>query len=162
MDLHSKEALALGEIGQIAFQSEAIMKGYFGLDKQPFSSNKDDLWLYTDDLGYMDQEGYIYFIDRLKRMLKISGYEVYPSKLEAMFTEISGITNACLVEYLDQGIAYLKLYLVIEKGLDPNTIKNKVIKMASHTLPPWSRPKKFKSLTAYHKPYIRKMIIKTR
>lgn len=141
VDLQTRENLPHGQIGQIAFQSEAIMLGYFGLDKQPFLYEADGLWLYTDDLGYMDTEGYLYFIDRIKRMVKISGYEVYPSVIEAKFTEIAGITNACIVDYLDQGIAYLKLYLVIEEDQDPKDIKNKVIKKACDDLPPWSRPK---------------------
>lgn len=141
VDLQTRENLSHGQIGQIAFQSEAIMLGYFGLDKQPFEYQADGLWLYTDDLGYMDTEGYLYFVDRIKRMVKISGYEVYPTVIEAKFTEIPGVINACIVDYLDQGIAYLKLYLVIEKDQDPKDIKDKVIKKACDDLPPWSRPK---------------------
>jgi long-chain acyl-CoA synthetase len=141
LDPKTKKTMPLGQLGQIAFQSHAIMLGYYGQEDQPFSYEEDGRWLYTDDLGYMDSEGYLFFVDRLKRMLKISGYEVFPSKIEAKFTEIPGILNACLLEYLDKGLAYLKLYLVIEKGQDPKIIKDKVIKKACDDLSPWSRPK---------------------
>ena len=142
VDPKSKIPLPLGSLGRIAFQSEAIMIGYFGQKEQPFFYDQDGLWLYTDDLGYMDSDGYLFFVDRIRRMLKICGYEVYPSTIEALFNEIPGIVNNCLVEYLDQGVSYLKLFVVIDKGHDFKSIKYEIMKKASADLPPWSIPKK--------------------
>ncbi|MBN2797345.1 MAG: acyl--CoA ligase [Clostridia bacterium] len=141
VDYNTKQALPHGEIGQIAFQSEAIMLGYYGLENQPFSSMDEDKWLYTDDLGYMDHEGYLYFVDRIKRMLKISGYEVFPSKIEAMYNEIPGIMNCCLVEYMVEDIEYLKLFLVIDHEKNKNRILEAIGVIHKNNLPKWSIPK---------------------
>ena len=100
------------------------------------------IWLHTGDLGYKDKDGYIYFVQRLKRMIISSGYNVYPSQIEAILNEHPDVLTSTVV-----GIPHpykmqvVKAYIVLKEGKEPNkrikdSIKNHCIKnVAKYALP---------------------------
>ena len=109
------------EKGMIALTCNSMMSGYYNspeLDKEVFFYDKQGRkWLKTGDVGYMDDEGYVYFVDRLKRMVKISGVNVFPQEVEDCVNEFDGISKSCLVSYIDNGKTFLKLYVILEDGV---------------------------------------------
>ena len=82
----TKEELPINEIGEILLSSPAIMSRY--LDNEEETNNiikvdsNGERWVSTGDLGYMDEDGVTFYVQRLKRMLIVSGYNVYPTHLE--------------------------------------------------------------------------------
>ena len=54
-------------------------------------------WLHTGDIGRMDEDGFLYFASRLKRMIKSSGFNVYPAQVEAVLCEHPAVADACVV-----------------------------------------------------------------
>jgi long-chain acyl-CoA synthetase len=70
-----------GTIGELILRGENIMKGYYGDPERTAQVIKDG-WLYTSDLGRMDEDGYIFLTGRKKRMIITSGFNVYPREIE--------------------------------------------------------------------------------
>ena len=107
--------------GMIALTCNSMMTGYYNapeLDKEVFFYDKQGRkWLKTGDVGYMDEEGYIYFVDRLKRMIKISGINIFPQEVEDCVNKFDGIVRSCVIPYVENGKNFLKLYIVLEDGV---------------------------------------------
>lgn len=145
VDNNTHEELKNNLIGEICIQSDTVMVGYF--NEKDNNNNKiqlinDERWLFTGDVGYIDNEGYIFFIDRIKRMVKILGYEVYPSKIENVINSIENVVESCVVERKREGISYLKVYVVINNNNNrKKDIKNNIVKICEKNLSKWSVPR---------------------
>lgn len=73
--------LPYGTIGEICVKGDAVMLGYFNMPEATAEAIKDG-WLHTGDLGYMDEEGYLYYSGRLKEMINRGGENIYPREIE--------------------------------------------------------------------------------
>jgi len=89
-----------GEIGEIIVRGMNVMKGYY---KDPESTRKTirDGWLYTGDMGQMDEEGYVYIVDRKKDMLIVGGENVYPREIEEVLYAYPGVLEAAVIGVAD-------------------------------------------------------------
>lgn len=94
-----------GEIGEIAVSTPCMMKGYLG--QEDFS----DEYLLTGDLGYLDEDGYIVFSGRKKRIIVIGGMNVYPLEIERAAMELSFVKEAAAVEYREKGKPKIALFI---------------------------------------------------
>ncbi|MTD57058.1 AMP-binding protein [Amycolatopsis pithecellobii] len=93
-----------GEIGEITVRGvpgRSIMKGYFK-DEAATRAALRDGWLYTGDSGYVDEKGYVYFVDRKKDMIKRSGENVSASEIEAVLLEHPGVAEAAVIGVPDE------------------------------------------------------------
>lgn len=75
VDCLTGENLGATHVGEFCIKGGMIMKGYFGNLEATRNTIKED-WLFTGDLGYYDEEGYIYIVDRLKELIKYKGFQV--------------------------------------------------------------------------------------
>lgn len=73
--------LSVGEVGELAVKGPQVMLGYWQKENETKAILRDG-WLYTGDLGRMDEEGYFYIVDRKKDMIITGGYNVYPREIE--------------------------------------------------------------------------------
>ena len=98
-----KKKLPPNTIGEIAITGSTVMKGYFGSDDDGvYVDKKGKRWVLSGDLGYVDEEGYFFFTGRKKRMIIISGYNVYPNDIEQEVLKLDYINEACAVQgYID-------------------------------------------------------------
>ncbi len=80
VDLDGKD-VKLGEIGEIIGKGEGVMMGYWNLPEKTQATIRDG-WLRTGDMGYMDEEGYIYVVDRSKDMIVSGGENIYTKEVE--------------------------------------------------------------------------------
>ncbi len=107
------EMLPLGAIGEICARGPQIMKGYW---QRPEATSKvlfGDGWLRTGDVGRLDEQGYVYIEDRLKDLIIVSGFNVYPSEIEDVVVGHPGIIEAAVVGVPDAGSGEaVKLYAV--------------------------------------------------
>ena len=85
--------LPVGEIGEIGVKTGCMMKGYLGQE------DRTDDYLRTGDLGCIDEEGYVHFSGRKKRIIVIGGMNVYPLEIERAAQELPFVTEAAAVEY---------------------------------------------------------------
>jgi long-chain acyl-CoA synthetase len=95
------EEAPVGEEGEICIAGPAVMIGYLDdpdATAQALKVHADGrTWLHTGDLGKMDADGFSYFSVRLKRMIKSSGFNVYPAQVEAVIREHPAVAEACVI-----------------------------------------------------------------
>ena len=94
----SSEPLPNGEIGEIAVKGPQVMKGYWNRPEETEQTFRDG-WLLTGDLGYMDEKGYFYVVDRKKDMIIASGFNIYPREIEEVLYEHEAIQECVVAGY---------------------------------------------------------------
>ncbi|HHY94441.1 MAG TPA: long-chain fatty acid--CoA ligase [Firmicutes bacterium] len=85
-----------GEIGEIAVRGDNVMLGYYGLPAETAEALVDG-WLLTGDLGRMDEDGYVYVVDRKKDLVIVSGFNVYPREIEDVLLSHPRIGEAAVI-----------------------------------------------------------------
>ena len=79
-----------------------------------------DTWLYTGDLGYMDEDGYVYFRQRLKRLIITNGYNIYPGQLENVIDSCPEVSYSCVIGVKDpRRMQKVKAFIVPREGETP-------------------------------------------
>ncbi|MCW1929230.1 long-chain-fatty-acid--CoA ligase [Bhargavaea beijingensis] len=112
------ELVEQGEVGEIAVRGPQVMKGYWNRPEETAATIKDG-WLLTGDLGYMDEDGYFYVVDRKKDMIIASGYNVYPREIEEVLYEHPAVAE-CIVAGVPDPYRgeTVKAYIVRKQGTD--------------------------------------------
>jgi long-chain acyl-CoA synthetase len=98
-------ALPVGEIGEICCRSPAVMRGYWragGLDPDLTAETIRDGWLHTGDVGYLDEDGCLFIVDRKKDLIIRGGFNVYPRDVEDALLEHPALTGAGVVGRPDE------------------------------------------------------------
>ncbi|MFH2128904.1 MAG: long-chain fatty acid--CoA ligase [bacterium] len=88
--------MPVGEAGEILVKGPQCMTGYFNKPEETANALKDG-WFYTGDIGYMDEEGYLYISDRKKDMIIAGGYNIYPREIDEILYEIPNVAEACAI-----------------------------------------------------------------
>lgn len=94
-----------GEVGEIITHGPQLMKGYWNNERataQVFVEVDGKTFIRTGDLGYVDDEGYFFMCDRLKRMINVSGYKVWPAEVENMMYSHPCVHEACIISTPDE------------------------------------------------------------
>lgn len=119
------EELPYGEQGEIVLAGPTVMKEYMGHPEetaQTLRTHSDGLtWVYTGDLGTMDNQGFIYFKGRAKRMIVTSGYNVYPAQLENILDAHELVQMSCVIGVPDSyKMQKVKAFVKLVPGVKPN------------------------------------------
>lgn len=99
------EEVGAGEEGEIISSGPQIMKGYWKrpeADEESFFEHDGKRFFRTGDIGMVDEEGYFFMVDRLKRMVNVSGYKVWPSEVESTLYKHPAIQEACVIGIPDE------------------------------------------------------------
>lgn len=110
------EVLPVGEIGEIAVKGPQVMKGYWNRPEETAMTFADG-WFLTGDLGYMDEKGYFYVVDRKKDMIIAGGFNIYPREVEEVLYEHEAIRE-CVVAGIPDPYRgeTVKAYIVLKEG----------------------------------------------
>lgn len=92
--------LPAGEIGEIVVRGPNVMKGYLNQPEETAAALRGG-WMHTGDMGRMDDEGYLYIVDRKKEMLLVSGFNVYPREIEEALMLHTEVTQAAVIGQAD-------------------------------------------------------------
>ncbi|MBQ9825945.1 MAG: AMP-binding protein [Firmicutes bacterium] len=141
------EELPYGEEGEILLSGPTVMKEYLKHPEetaQTLRTHADGLtWVYTGDLGTMDNEGFTYFRGRSKRMIVTSGYNVYPAQLENIFDSCDLVSMSCVIGVPDPyKMQKVKVFVVPANGVEPSdATKEEILKYASKRIAKYAMPK---------------------
>ncbi|GHE25454.1 AMP-dependent synthetase [Kitasatospora indigofera] len=89
--------LGAGEPGEILVRGPQVMKGYFARPSDTAATIDADGWLHTGDVGYVDERGYLFVVDRVKELIKYKGYQVAPAELEALLLTHPEVADAAVI-----------------------------------------------------------------
>jgi len=118
----TEEELPYGEEGEILLAGPTVMKEYMKHPEETANTlrtHADGLtWVYTGDLGTMDEEGFIYFRGRAKRMIISSGYNVYPAQLENILDAHEKVHMSCVIGIPDSyKMQAVKAFVMLKEGV---------------------------------------------
>lgn len=116
------EVVPAGTEGEIILTGPTTMLGYLHNPQETASTLRvladGRTWLYTGDLGYMDEDGYVYFRQRIKRMIITNGYNVYPSQVENVIDGYPDVAYSCIIGVKDpRRMQRIKAYIVLKDGV---------------------------------------------
>ena len=144
-DADTMTELPIGKIGEIFIGGDTLMNGYYKGETQPFYIDEKGIkWTRTGDLGYIDTDGYLFFKQRLKRILKVSGVYVFPSEIEKIATGFDGISDACAVGIEDsfKGVK-IRLYLKADYGFNTDGLTDKISELIKLNISDFAIPKEY-------------------
>ncbi len=127
----TQEELPYGEDGEICLSGPTTMMEYVGHPEetaQTLQIHADGRkWVHTGDLGHMDEDGFIYFKQRIKRMIITSGYNVYPSQLENILDAHEIVQMSCVIGVPDPiRVQKIKAFVMLKPGIQ-KTVENKSV-----------------------------------
>ncbi len=91
----SDHELPFGEQGEIVIRGDGVMQGYWNRPEESKVALRGG-WLHTGDVGRMDQDGYVYITDRVKDMINVSGFKVWPAEVEQYLYKMPGIQEVAV------------------------------------------------------------------
>jgi long-chain acyl-CoA synthetase len=100
VDPETGNDVGVGQVGELIARGANIMAGYYNLPDATASTIQDN-WLHTGDLATVDSDGYYYIVDRLKDMIIVSGYNVYPREVEELLFRHPAVADAAVVQAPD-------------------------------------------------------------
>ena len=112
-----KKEMPCGEPGELAVRGPNVFRGYWKHPEDTKLALRDG-WLYTGDIARMDEEGYVYILDRKKDMIKYQGYKIGPTELEAILMEHPAVQDCAVAGIPDEQSGEIpKAFVVLRQGL---------------------------------------------
>ena len=117
MDIEMGERdLPFGEVGEIVVQAPQIMVGYWQRPDETATMIRNG-WVYTGDLGYMDEDGYVFIVDRKKDLIKPSGFQVWPREVEEVIAAHPAVAEVAVAGVPDAAQGEVaKAWVVLREG----------------------------------------------
>lgn len=155
--------LPYGEEGEICICGPTVMKGYLNNAEETASTLRrhedGNLWLHTGDLGYMDEDGFVYYKQRMKRLIIVSGINVYPSQVENAIDAHPDVLLSCAVGIPDPyKMHVVKAFVVLRQGVEPSDkIKEEIIENCKKNVSRYGVPREIEFRTELPKTLVGKV-----
>lgn len=141
------EDAGFGVEGEICLSGPTVMNGYLNEPEETADTLKThgdgQLWLHTGDLGTMDEDGFVYFKLRMKRMIKVSGVSVYPTEVEKILDSHKSVNMACAIGIPDTyQLQKVKAFVVLHDDADAGPeLEKELLEYCRSKINKWSCPK---------------------
>jgi long-chain acyl-CoA synthetase len=135
------EELPPGQSGEIVVNSPGVFKGYWNRPEATAETLREGS-VYTGDIGYLDEEGYLYFQGRVKEMIKCSGYSVFPEDVEALLNNHPAIRQSAVIGVPDplRGES-VKAFVVLHEDFKDKAAPNDIISWSKEHMAAYKYPR---------------------
>ena len=116
VDLETGELLGPNKQGEVCVRGPQIMKGYLNCPEATAATIDAEKWLHTGDIGYADDDGHFFIVDRAKELIKYKGFQVAPAELEALLLTHACVADAAVIPCPDDEAGEVPKAFVVLKG----------------------------------------------
>ena len=128
-----------GNIGEIQCKGPQVMKGYYNQPGETAKTITSDGWLCTGDIGKMDEDGYMFIVDRKKDMILVSGFNVFPNEIENVVASHPKVLEAAAIGIPDEKSGEVVKLFVVKK--ENSLSKDEIIAYCKENLTGYKVPK---------------------
>ncbi|HOD27739.1 MAG TPA: AMP-binding protein [Syntrophales bacterium] len=137
----SGEIVPRGEFGEIMIRSPQIAKGYWNKPEETEKTFEADGWLHTGDGGYISEDGFVYFVERIKELIIASGYNISPSEVESVIMKHSAVVEAAVIgiphEYRGETV---KAFVVLKDEAKGKVTADEIIEFCKQSMATYKKP----------------------
>ncbi len=139
--------LPTGEKGEIIISGPTLMLGYMKEEEENAKTLRTDdkgtTWMFTGDMGYIDEDGFVYFKQRIKRLIVTSGYNVFPTHVENILDKHEAVDYCCVIGVKDPyKMQRVRAYIVLKEGYEASEeTKQKILEHCKIYLDSFEKPK---------------------
>jgi len=133
--------LPLGEAGEIQVRGPQVMKGYLNRPEATAKTIVEDGWLRTGDVGIMDEDGFVKIVDRIKDMILVSGFNVYPNEIEEVIAAHPKVLEVAAVGVPDPKSTEVVKVFVVKK--DPSLTEEELRAFSKENFTGYKKPKHY-------------------
>lgn len=133
-----------GAVGEICLSSPSLMSGYLNGRENPLFEAEGKIWLKTGDRGSVDRDGFVRFCEREKRIVKVSGVNVFPSEVEAVIARDPSVEIVGVKAAEDERKGHVLIaYIQLKQGADADEALSRLRALCAERLNKWSQPKRY-------------------
>jgi fatty-acyl-CoA synthase len=133
------EPVDAGEVGEVLVQGPTVMREYYNNDEATDEAFHDDGWLRTGDAGYLDDEGMLRIVDRLKHVIIVGSCNVYPADIEGVLADCPQVKEAAVIGRCDDELGEVPVAFVVRT--EPDAIgEDEVKRLFEGRLAPYKHP----------------------
>ncbi|MFF2010273.1 4-coumarate--CoA ligase family protein [Streptomyces sp. NPDC058195] len=125
--------------GEILIRGPQVMKGYLGRPEATTAMIDADGWLHTGDVGYADEDGWLFVVDRVKELIKYKGYQVAPAELEALLLTHPSIADAAVIGVHDDEGNEIPTAYVVRQPTAPGLTAEEVMAYVAGRVAPYKK-----------------------
>jgi acyl-CoA synthetase (AMP-forming)/AMP-acid ligase II len=123
IDLETGAPLGPGEKGEVCVRGPQVMIGYLNNPEATALTIDAEGWLHTGDIGYVDEDGHFFIVDRAKELIKYKGLQVAPAELEAVLLAHPSVADAAVIPYPDDEAGEVpKGIIVLKEPIEPQAL----------------------------------------
>ncbi|KAI6183661.1 Fatty Acid CoA Synthetase family [Aphelenchoides bicaudatus] len=119
-DIETGKTLKVNKVGELCVKGELVMLGYLNNEKATREVLSQDGWVRTGDIGYLNSDGYLFIVDRLKELIRVSGRQVAPNEIEDILQSHPKISDAAVVGVPDNKYGEVPRAFVVKKDASLN------------------------------------------
>ena len=163
---HTQDEVEPGEVGEICISGPTVMMGYYNNEKETNEAlqiHKDKhLWLHTGDMGYIREDGVIFYQSRLKRMIVSSGYNIYPQQIEAVIESHEAVMKCTVIGIPHKYKLQVAKAIIVLKNeyTDTSSVKKSIKELCEKNLSRFSLPYEYEFRKSLPKTLIGKVDFK--
>jgi len=128
------------EPGELSIKGPQVMRGYWNLEEETSNVLSEDGWLKTGDIAKMDGNGFFYIVDRIKDMILVSGFNVYPNEIENIIVEHEGVLECGVIGVPNEKTGEAVNAFVVRK--DDSLTEEELLNFCKENLTGYKRPHK--------------------
>ncbi len=140
VDVTTGAMLSTDQEGEICIRGPQVMRGYWNRPDATSAMIDPDGWLHTGDIGYADENGCFFIVDRLKELIKYKGLQIAPAELEAVLLGHPGVADAAVIPIADECAGEVpKAYVVLKGAAESGDVEGEIMQYVAERVAPYKK-----------------------